>query len=155
MPRRVRFVYTGIRVRDLARSLRFYRRLGFREVKRGAFAHGGRYVHLCFPGSAHRLELNYYPPGSRYYQPFRAGAEFDHFGFYTPDPARWLRSMVRAGAKTKVDYVDGIQRLLFVQDPDGVWLGAFGPEPVPRAPRTKTSSARTARVRGRGRTAPS
>ncbi|MGI0130604.1 MAG: VOC family protein [Thermoplasmata archaeon] len=129
MAERVRFVYSGIRVRDVDRSVRFYRRIGFREVKRGAFSHGGSYVHLRFPGSPHRIELNFYPPGSRFFRAFRPGNEFDHFGFRTSDPDRWLRSMVRAGATLKLDYVDAIQRLVFVEDPDGVWLGAYGPKP--------------------------
>jgi len=123
----VRFVYSGIRVRNLERSLRFYRRLGFRIVKRGEFSHGGRWVHLVFPGSDHRLELNYYPKGNPFYEPFRSGTEFDHFGFYVSDPIAWLRRAVRAGAKPAVGYVDGPYHLLYVRDPDGVWLGACGP----------------------------
>ncbi len=149
MAERVRFVYTGIRVRDLDRSLRFYERLGFREVKRDTFPHGGTYVHLCFPGSPHRLELNFYPRGSRYYTPFRAAGEFDHFGFYAPDPSGWLRSVVRAGAKKRLDYSDDIQRILFVTDPDGVWLGAFGPKPIRGIRRVRNPSGRVPRPRGR------
>jgi catechol 2,3-dioxygenase-like lactoylglutathione lyase family enzyme len=127
MPRGVRFVYSGIRVRNLARSVRFYERVGFQVVKRGWFSHGGRWVHLEFPGSPHRLELNYYPRGTPFYVPFRAGEEFDHFGFYVSNPRRWVRSMVRAGATPVIGFVDGPAELLFVKDPDGVWLGACGP----------------------------
>lgn len=127
MPSGVRFVYSGIRVRNLARSVRFYRRVGFRIVKRGHFSHGGRWVHLEFPGSPHRLELNYYPKGTPFYRPFRAGEEFDHFGFYVSSPRRWVRSVVRAGATPVIGFVDGPAELLFVKDPDGVWLGACGP----------------------------
>jgi len=123
----VRFVYSGIRVRNLARSLRFYRRIGFRVVKRGWFSHGGRWVHLAYPGSDHRIELNYYPKGTPFYRPFGPGEEFDHFGFFVGDPRRWLRAMVRAGAKPAVGFVDGPAQLLFVRDPDGVWIGACGP----------------------------
>lgn len=125
---RPRFVYSGIRVRNVRRSVRFYRRLGFRVVKRGAFPHGGSFVHLAFPGSPHRLELNFYPRGSRYFQPLGPGEAFDHFGFYAPDPDRWLRSMVDAGAKLELDFEDDIQRLVFVTDPEGIWWGAFGPK---------------------------
>jgi lactoylglutathione lyase len=127
MRNEVRFVYSGIRVRNLNRSLRFYRKLGFREVKRGWFSHGGLWVHLVFPGSPHRLELNYYPKGTPFYRPFGPGEEFDHFGFYVRDSRRWLRTVVKAGARPVVGFVDGPAQLLFVQDPDGVWLGSCGP----------------------------
>jgi catechol 2,3-dioxygenase-like lactoylglutathione lyase family enzyme len=127
MADQVRFVYSGIRVRDLERSVRFYRRMGFRVLKRGWFSHGGKWVHLVFPGSPHRLELNYYPEGTAFYRPFRAGEEFDHFGFYVSNPQRWLRSALRAGATPAVGFVDGPAQLLFVKDPDGVWLGCCGP----------------------------
>jgi catechol 2,3-dioxygenase-like lactoylglutathione lyase family enzyme len=114
-------------VRSLRRSLAFYRRLGFRVVKQGWFSHGGRWVHPAFPGSDHRLELNYYPKGSAFYRPFRAGEEFDHFGFYASDGRKWLRSVLRAGAKPVIGFVDGPAQLLFVRDPDGVWLGVCAP----------------------------
>ncbi|MCI4367230.1 MAG: VOC family protein, partial [Thermoplasmata archaeon] len=135
MPASVEFVYSGIRVRDVARSIRFYRRLGFTVVQRGSFSHGGRYVHLALPGSSHRLELNFYPKGSRYYEPFPKGAAFDHFGFSAADPEAWLASARRAGAKFVLGYADRPgQQLYFVRDPDGVWLGVYGP----RRPVTST-----------------
>ena len=156
---REKFVYSGIRVRDLSESLRFYRRLGFREVKRGWFSHGGQWVHLVFPGSDHRLELNYYPPGTPFYRPFRAGEEFDHFGFYVSNPRRWLRSMLRAGAKPVVGYVDGPAQLLYVTDPNGVCLGSCGPSTPgslpnmfpPERTRGRRLRPRTGRSRQRGR----
>ena len=58
---KVQLVYSGLRTRNLLRALRFYRKLGFRVHKRGTMGHGGRWVHLTFPGSEHRLELNFYP----------------------------------------------------------------------------------------------
>jgi catechol 2,3-dioxygenase-like lactoylglutathione lyase family enzyme len=127
MPDQVRFVYSGIRVRNLPRSLRFYRAIGFRVLKRGEFSHGGKWVHLVFPGSTHRLELNFYAKGNPFYEPFRPGTEFDHFGFYVSNPIRWLRKAIRAGGKPAVGYVDGPFQLLYVKDPDGVWLGVCGP----------------------------
>jgi catechol 2,3-dioxygenase-like lactoylglutathione lyase family enzyme len=123
----VRFLYSGIRVRDLRRSLAFYRALGFRVRAKGTMEHGGKWVHLVFPGSRHRVELNFYPKGNRFYEPFRKGTEFDHFGFYTPDVAGWHRRAVRAGGKPLLDFVDGRSRLVYVTDPNGICLEAFGP----------------------------
>ena len=121
------FLYSGIRVRDLERSLRFYRALGFRVESKGKMGHGGQWVHLVFPGSRHAIELNYYPKGNRFYEPFRKGSEFDHFGFFTRDVAGWHRRAIRAGATTVEDFVDGKFRLVYVSDPNGVCLEAFGP----------------------------
>jgi catechol 2,3-dioxygenase-like lactoylglutathione lyase family enzyme len=139
-----RWVYSGIRVRDLARSVRFYRAIGFRVVKRGGFSHGGRWVHLVYPRSGHRLELNYYPKGTPFYEPFRAGTEFDHFGFFVTDPRAWLRRMIRAGATPVIGFVDGPAELLYVKDPDGIWLAACGPSEPGALPRIIESADRTA-----------
>ena len=130
--RPVRFLYSGIRVKNLERSIRFYRSLGFRVRSRGRMEHGGAWVHLLFPGSRHRLELNFYPRGNRFYEPFRPGTEFDHFGFYTTDVTDWRRRAVRAGGKVLADFVDGKYRLVYVNDPNGVCLEAFGPLRPPR-----------------------
>lgn len=126
------FLYSGIRVRDMSRSLKFYRALGFRVAHRGRMKHGGQWAHLSYPGSAHRLELNYYPKGTRFYTPLRKGEEFDHFGFFAKDLSAWYRQVSRAGAKRRMEFTDGKSRLIYVSDPDGVWLEAFGPAPPRR-----------------------
>jgi catechol 2,3-dioxygenase-like lactoylglutathione lyase family enzyme len=123
----VRFLYSGIRVRDMRRSLRFYRAIGFRVLGKGRMEHGGEWVHLGFPSSRHRLELNFYPKGNRFYEPFRRGTEFDHFGFYVSDVAGWYRRLLRAGARPVADFTEGKYRLVYVNDPNGVCLEAFGP----------------------------
>ncbi|MGP8110072.1 MAG: VOC family protein [Thermoplasmata archaeon] len=156
MADQVRFVYSGIRVRNLSRSLRFYRALGFRVVTRGEFSHGGKWVHLVFPGSTHRLELNFYAKGNPFYEPFHPGTEFDHFGFFVSDPIRWLRKAVRAGGRPAVGYVDGPYQLLYVKDPDGVWLGVCGPAwpgalPSPATILRRKRPSRGARSRRAGR----
>lgn len=89
--------------------------------------HGGTWVHLRFPGSYHRIELNYYPPKNPHFEPFRPGTEFDHFGFYARDPLAWKRAALRAGGRLKLEFVEGRQRIVYVADPDGNWLEAFGP----------------------------
>lgn len=127
MTKEVRFLYSGIRVRDLTRSLRFYRALGFRVIRRGVMEHRGEWVHLKFPKSHHRLELNYYPRGSEFYTPFRSGSEFDHFGFYFSDLPRWIARAKRAGGRVKVEVPDGPNRLVYIEDPNGIWLEFIGP----------------------------
>ncbi|MCI4334761.1 MAG: VOC family protein [Thermoplasmata archaeon] len=132
MASKVRFLYTGLRVRDLQRSLRFYRGLGFRIVSRGTMKHGGVWVHLRFGTSAHEIELNYYPKSNRFYEPYGPGSEFDHFGFYSPDVAGWKRKALAAGATLAEEFDDGKASLVYVRDPNGVWLEVFGPRAAPK-----------------------
>jgi catechol 2,3-dioxygenase-like lactoylglutathione lyase family enzyme len=142
----VRFVYSGIRVRNLERSLRFYRKIGFRVIKRGWFSHGGKWVHLVFPRSGHRLELNYYPKGTPFYTPYGPGEEFDHFGFYVTNPRAWVRRLVRAGARPVIGFVDGPAELLYLKDPDGVWLAACAPSWPGSLPKMIESADSTLRL---------
>ena len=97
-------------------------------------AHGGKWMHLLYPGSRHRLELNYYPPKNQFYEPWGPGSEFDHFGFYAPDLTQWEKVTRRAGARKTLEFVDGKTRVVYYRDPDGVWLEAFGPARPRRGP---------------------
>jgi catechol 2,3-dioxygenase-like lactoylglutathione lyase family enzyme len=133
-----KFLYSGLRVRRLEPSLTFYRKLGFRVTARGTMQHGGVWVHMRYPGSAHELELNFYPKGNEFFEPFRTGTEFDHFGFYAKDPVAWKRSALRAGGTLAAEFVDGKSRLVYIRDPDGNWIEAFGPAtPRPRRRKAK------------------
>ncbi len=128
MPARgIEFVYAGLRVRDLERSLAFYRKLGFRVHKRGTMEHGGTWVHLSFPGAAQRLELNYYPRGSRFYTPPARGTEFDHLGFRVASVSAWEARLARLGLPTVARVREGSENLLYTKDPDGNWVEFFGP----------------------------
>ncbi|MCI4331986.1 MAG: VOC family protein [Thermoplasmata archaeon] len=124
---KLRFMYSGIRVRDLDRSLAFYSGLGFRVHKRGQMEHGGIWVHLKLPGQPHRLELNYYAPGNPHYEPVRKGTEFDHFGFRVSDVQAWADRAEKAGGKIVLRIVETHENLAYVEDPDGVWIEFFGP----------------------------
>jgi catechol 2,3-dioxygenase-like lactoylglutathione lyase family enzyme len=141
-PPKLRFLYTGIRVRDLERSVRFYRGLGFRVLLRGTMDHGGIFVHLQQPRSDRRIELNYYPKGSRFYTPYRTGAEFDHFGFVTTHVDAWVRRMKRLGGTVAIPtWTETGQRLGYVADPDGFVVEVFQTVANRRKRRRTTSSA--------------
>jgi catechol 2,3-dioxygenase-like lactoylglutathione lyase family enzyme len=126
----VRFVYAGLRTRDLARSLRFYRKLGFKVFRRGTMGHGGRWVHLSYPGAAQRLERNYYPRSNRFYEPIRKGTEFDHLGFRVSDVEGWERELRRRKLPIVARIREEHENLVYTRDPDGNWIEFFGPVPV-------------------------
>jgi len=118
----MRFWYTGIRVRDLERSLSFYRDVvGMKEVRRGTMPHGGVYVGLRLPGSESELELNYYPKGNRFATRYKRGEELDHLGFVVKDARKTFDRLIRAGASVALG-PDSKGTELYVRDPDGIWL---------------------------------
>jgi len=131
----LRLYYVGIEVRDLRRSLRFYGGLGFRVDRRGTMEHGGEWVHLVRPHHQGMLELNHYPKGSRFHRAYRPGSELDHLGLVTEDPEGWAKKAVALGGKrvVRIDEKDAAGRvagiLVYVTDPDGIWLEFIGPPP--------------------------
>ena len=133
MPHRMTFLYAGLRVRDLARELRFYRAIGFRVKARGTMEHGGRWVQMLHGRSPQRLELNFYPRSNRFWTPWSKGTEFDHLGFYVDDVDHWFARLVRLGAGVALRPItEGRSRLAYLKDPEGNWVEIFGPAPVAR-----------------------
>ena len=118
------FIYTGIRVKDLNRSIEFYTKtMGMKEVRRGRMGAGGIWVELVSKGSHHPLELNYYPPGSRFYEEYVAGSELDHLAFSCDNVRRSYKKALAGGATAAVEpWDEGASTLAFVRDPDGVWI---------------------------------
>ncbi|HTS32898.1 MAG TPA: VOC family protein [Thermoplasmata archaeon] len=131
MPKKLKleFVYSGLRVRSLARSLLFYRRLGFRVHRRGTMGHGGQWVHLKFPGAVQDLELNFYPRSNPYYEPIRRGTEFDHFGFRVSNVEAWEAELRRRRLPIVARIREPHENLVYTRDPDGNWVEFFGPVP--------------------------
>ena len=131
--------YTGIRVRDLERSLALYSGFfGLKEVRRGENAPngGGTYVLLRDDVSGQRLELNWYPPGSPYATPYIPGEGLDHVAFRVEDVAGTVRTLAARGlevapiapdlAEPDTDRsVPGWFTVAYVKDPDGNWIELY------------------------------
>ena len=126
---KVEYVYSGLRVRNLARSLRFYRKIGFRVHARGQMGHGGKWVQMVFPGATQRVELNYYPRSNPHYEPFRTGSEFDHLGFRVSNVEDWEAQLRRRKLPIVARIREEHENLVYTRDPDGNWLEFFGPVP--------------------------
>lgn len=125
-PMRFAFVYVGIQVRDLDRSIDFYRTLLGMELGRREKVPEtrGEWAELRSPGSPLLLELNWYPEGSRHFPgPYRHGDELDHLAFDCADADAAYRELVAKGAKPALaPFTEGGSRLAYVEDPDGVWI---------------------------------
>lgn len=125
----VKFGYTGIRVKDLAASVRFYTSvLGFREVDRFIQpSTGGTLVLLAMEPGGHQLELNYYPPGSQFDTKYDVGEGLDHLGFEVTDLDGVLAEAKKAGYPAVLEMRDPQHRWAYVQDPNGIWVEFFVP----------------------------
>ncbi|HTS33946.1 MAG TPA: VOC family protein [Thermoplasmata archaeon] len=116
--------YVGLRVTKLAPALKFFTKgLGLVEVRRGKMGHGGVWVLLHDRNSHQHLELNWYPPGSRYHTPFVPGEGLDHIGVRVNDMKAAGKRLRAAGAKL-VDQVKwrGKVWVEFYEGPDGFWV---------------------------------
>lgn len=116
--------YTGIRVTRLGPARRFVKNaLGLRELRRGRMSHGGLWVLYEDPISHQRLELNWYPKGSRYAVPFVPGEGLDHLGFRVSDLRAAARRLVAAGARKRAEIRwKGKVVLAYYEGPDGLWV---------------------------------
>lgn len=132
----VRFWYTGIRVKDLKESIKFYTEaLGFHVIIRGKMSHHeGTYVQMRTPTGKQVLELNYYPESSKFYEDYVCGSELDHLGFYVKNVREQYKRLVALGCEPAVEpFNQGSWVLAFVKDPNGVWLELIGRESKKKA----------------------
>jgi catechol 2,3-dioxygenase-like lactoylglutathione lyase family enzyme len=120
--------YVGIRVTNLERSLKFYEKLfGLEEVDRGDNSKFGMgvFVLLRDGKSGMKLELNWYPKGSKYDAPYVVGEGLDHLAFCADDIEESFRQLVAHGA-TPTDFGPQPPRsYCYVKDPDGNWIELY------------------------------
>jgi len=120
-------ICSELRVRDLTRSLRFYRALGLRCVARWTMQDGEELAWVKDPQTGQVVELYFVPRRSRFYSPFRRAP-----GLHTPllfslrDVRSVLPRLLRLGAKVVVDFEEREVRILFVRDLDGSLLELVG-----------------------------
>jgi lactoylglutathione lyase len=125
----IRFWYTGIRVKNLEESIKFYTKaLGFKVALKGKMtAHEGTYVQMRTPTGKQILELNYYPKTSKFWEEYVKGSELDHLGLYVSNVREQYKRLVELGCEPAVEpFTQGSWVLAFVEDPNGVWLELIG-----------------------------
>ncbi len=124
----LRFGYTGIRVRHMDESIRFYTEvLGMEimEPPQPTPPHG-KVATLRSPGSPQLLELNWYKPGSRFGPPYSNGEELDHLAFECDDVERVVQDLESKGVTVlvrprEIGSSEGWNEA-FVEDPNGIWI---------------------------------
>jgi len=121
------FVYTGIRVRDLDRSIEFYTRvLGMRLLRREKVDENkGEFAMLGCDGSDHGLELNWYSDESPIARPYPEdeGEELDHLAFEVENLEASLTFLKAQGYPPVMGpVVDDRFAVAYVKDPDSIWV---------------------------------
>lgn len=121
---KTKFVYTGIRVRELETAVQFYTGLlGMREVSRDNIesAHG-TVVNLESEEGGQKLEINYYEKGSQFDTEYSPGEGLDHLAFEVEDLEDALTQAANAGHPTVLEIKGKNGKWAYIQDPDGNYI---------------------------------
>ncbi|MFQ5907428.1 MAG: VOC family protein [Thermoplasmata archaeon] len=121
------FTYTGIRVRDMDRSIAFYRGvLGMQLFDRSEMPEtNGEVAALGTEGKEHALELNWYADDSPVAEPYRSGEELDHLAFAVDDLDAALAYLEKEGYTETLRQEREGAIWTFVRDPDGIHIELF------------------------------
>lgn len=118
-------IYTGIRVKDMGRSVRFYTEALGMKVRGRAKNRSlqGEWAQLESPGTHQLLELNWYARTSPLYVPWKRGVEMDHLCFRVNDLDRAVKTLLAAGAKRLGGpYTTPDWRMVDLSDPNGICI---------------------------------
>lgn len=137
-----RVIYTGIRVTDIERSLKFYSELLGFEPMTGIRSNPklqSKNVLLRNPKTGHQIELNWYTEGGPFGVPFVVGEGLDHLGVHVADLPAFLERARSLGASLADlrPYRDhpmeagGPFRVAYLYDPDGHMIEAYDIQGVP------------------------
>jgi len=123
-----KLIYTGIRVKDLEKSIEFYTKvLGMKVTGRSKVeATKGETVGLVSEEGGHLLELNYYGKGSDFDTKYAAGDGLDHLAFQVDDLKKALAEAERHGYPAVLDMKTRTSRWTYIKDPNGIYIELFG-----------------------------
>ena len=122
-----KFMYVGIRVTDLGRSIDFYTNvLGMKISGRSKIEQTkGETVGLQTEKDGFTLELNYYEKDSPYNTRYVVGEGLDHLAFKVDDLDKALEEAKKAGHRTILQMKADGGRWAYIEDPDGNWIELF------------------------------
>jgi len=112
-------IHTCYRITDIDRSVDFYEKLGFEELRRMPIGDDATNVFMGLPGDGARLELTYNHDQEGSYE---IGTGYGHIAVTAEDLDDTLERLAGIGIEPeKPPYTvrEGGSRLCFVRDPDG------------------------------------
>ena len=111
-------IHTCYRVLDLERSIAFYEKLGFEELRRMPIGDEAINVFMGLPGDGARLELTYNIGRE---EPYEIGSGYGHIAITAEDLDAPLARLAEDGIEPeRPPYTvrEGGSRICFVRDPD-------------------------------------
>jgi lactoylglutathione lyase len=111
-------IHTCYRIQDIDRSVEFYEKLGFEELRRVPIRDEAINVFMGLPGDGARLELTWNKDNEN---PYDVGTGYGHIAVTVDDLDATLERLASVGiAPEKPPYTvsKGGSRLCFVRDPD-------------------------------------
>jgi len=122
-----KFMYVGIRVTNLQRSIDFYTKiLGMNVVGKNKIEQTkGTVVYLECEKGGFILELNYYDENSPFNTKYMVGEGLDHLAFKIDNIDMTLKEAKTAGYPTVLEMEAGGFRWAYIEDPNGIWIELF------------------------------
>ena len=111
-------IHTCYRVLDLERSVAFYEKLGFEELRRMPIGDEATNLFMGLPGDGARLELTHNHDRT---EPYEIGTGYGHIAITTDDLDGTLERLAADGIepeKPPYRVREGGSRICFVRDPD-------------------------------------
>jgi len=112
------FLHTCYRIGDIDRSVAFYAKLGFEEVRRMPIGEEAINVFMGLPGEDPRLELTY----NHGVDSYELGTGYNHIALTVSDMDSTLANLSEQGIEPErppYRLREGGSRICFVRDPDG------------------------------------
>lgn len=124
---KAKLFYTGIRVKDLEKSIAFYTQvLGMKVTGRSKQEQTkGETVGLVSEDGGHSIELNYYGKGSKYATEYVVGEGLDHLAFHVEDLDKFAAEAKKAGHPVVLEMKTEGSRWAYIQDPNGIFIEIF------------------------------
>ena len=124
---KAKLMYTGIRVKDLEKSIEFYTKLlGMKVTGRNKIeATKGEVVGLVSEDGGHLIELNYYGKGSEFDTKYGAGEALDHLAFMVDDLKVAIAEAEKAGYPVVLDMKTKTSHWTYIKDPNGIYIELF------------------------------
>jgi len=121
-------IHTCYRITDIDKSVDFYEKLGFEELRRTDLPDGATNIFMGLPDDGARLELTYNPGVESY----DIGTGYGHIAITASDldgTLEKLASIEIEPEKPPYQVREGGSRLCFVRDPDGYRIEMIEADP--------------------------
>jgi lactoylglutathione lyase len=124
---KTKFVYTGIRVKNLEKSLDFYTKiLGMKAISRTKIEEAkGEVVNLATEQDGQVLELNYYAQDSKFNTEYQIGEGLDHLAFQVDDLEKATSEADKAGFPVILSMKTASSKWAYIKDPNGIYIELF------------------------------